>query len=80
MSVKMLAKNKFNVPIVVGGSMPTVVPRVMIENPNIDYLFELIVMDVDNNLSFLLDNLGKFIVLGAQLQILPIGKIAVSKK
>ena len=35
-----LAKNKFNVPIVVGGSMPTVVPRVMIENPNIDYLFE----------------------------------------
>ena len=35
-----LAKKKFNVPIVVGGSMPTVVPRIIIENPNIDYVIE----------------------------------------
>ena len=35
-----LAKSTCNVPVVVGGSMPTVVPRVMIENPNIDYLVE----------------------------------------
>ena len=35
-----LAKSTCNVPVVVGGSMPTVVPRVMIENPHIDYLVE----------------------------------------
>ena len=35
-----LAKKKFNVPIVVGGSMPTVVPQIIIENPNIDYVIE----------------------------------------
>ncbi|MEC9205816.1 MAG: radical SAM protein [Pseudomonadota bacterium] len=35
-----LAKASVNAPVVVGGSMPTVVPRVMIENPNIDYLVE----------------------------------------
>ena len=35
-----LAKQTMDIPVVVGGSMPTVVPRVMIENPNIDYLVE----------------------------------------
>ena len=35
-----LAKEKFNIPVVVGGSMPTVVPQVIIENPNIDYVVE----------------------------------------
>ena len=35
-----LAKSVHDIPVVVGGSMPTVVPKVMIENPNIDYLVE----------------------------------------
>ena len=35
-----LAKKKFNIPIIAGGSMPTVVPQVIIENPNIDYVVE----------------------------------------
>ena len=35
-----LAKKKFNIPVVAGGSMPTVVPQVIIENPNIDYVIE----------------------------------------
>jgi len=35
-----IAKKKFNIPVVVGGSMPTVVPQVIIENPNIDYVVE----------------------------------------
>ena len=35
-----LAKNKFNIPTVAGGSMPTIVPQVLIENPNIDYIVE----------------------------------------
>ena len=35
-----LAKKNFNTPIVVGGSMPTVVPQIVIENPNIDFVVE----------------------------------------
>ena len=35
-----IAKDNFNIPIVAGGSMPTVVPQVVIENPNIDYVVE----------------------------------------
>lgn len=35
-----LAKQVSDAKVVVGGSMPTVVPRVMIENPNIDFLVE----------------------------------------
>ena len=35
-----LVKEKFNIPVVAGGSMPTVVPQVIIENPNIDYVVE----------------------------------------
>ena len=35
-----IAKEKFKIPVVVGGSMPTVVPQVIIENPNIDYVVE----------------------------------------
>ena len=35
-----LAKEKFNIPVVAGGSMPSVVPQVIIKNPNIDYVVE----------------------------------------
>ena len=35
-----LGKKITGAKVVVGGSMPTVVPRVMIENPNIDFLVE----------------------------------------
>ena len=35
-----LAKKNFNITVVAGGSMPTVVPQVVIENPNIDYVVE----------------------------------------
>ena len=35
-----LAKSKFKIPTVAGGSMPTIVPQVIIENPNIDYVVE----------------------------------------
>ena len=35
-----IAKDNFNIPIVAGGSMPTVVPQIVIENPNIDYVVE----------------------------------------
>ena len=35
-----LAKSKFNLPVVAGGSMPTIVPQIIIENPNVDYVVE----------------------------------------
>ena len=35
-----LAKKNFNTPVVVGGSMPTVVPQIVIQNPNIDFVVE----------------------------------------
>ncbi len=35
-----LAKNKFKVFTVAGGSMPTIVPQVIIENPNVDFIVE----------------------------------------
>jgi len=35
-----LAKDKFGTLTVAGGSMPTIVPQVIIENPNIDYVVE----------------------------------------
>ena len=35
-----LAKSKFKVSTIAGGSMPTIVPQVIIENPNIDYVIE----------------------------------------
>ena len=35
-----LAKKKFNIPVVAGGVVPTVVPQIIIENPNIDYAVE----------------------------------------
>jgi len=35
-----IVKDKFNIPVVVGGSMPTVVPQIVIENPNIDFVVE----------------------------------------
>ncbi|MAG39237.1 hypothetical protein CMO90_04085 [Candidatus Woesearchaeota archaeon] len=35
-----LAKEHFNVLTVAGGSMPTIVPQVIIKNPNIDYVIE----------------------------------------
>ena len=34
------AKKHFNIPVVIGGTTPTVSPQIIIENPNIDYLIQ----------------------------------------